>query len=145
MAKPGVIYCLRQKEQTSSRQGERINPLGPYYLVYVQADGEVRLAFTQAKTVLNLFRSHAVGKPEPYAELCRLFDRQTEQGSDMRLYSGLLARTVESISENFQQRLATGLQGGRSFVLPTANEQPQPTSEFELITWLVLLSPHGSS
>lgn len=144
MAKPGVIYCLRQKTEDTSGHGERINPLAPYYLVYVQADGEVRLAFTQAKTVLNLFRSHAVGKPVPYAELCRLFDRQTEQGSDLRLYSGLLTRTVESISSTFQQRLATGLQGGRSFVLPTADEQPQPDTAFELVTWLVLLAPVGT-
>jgi hypothetical protein len=139
MAKPGVIYCLRQKEQVSSTHTERVNPLAPYYLVYVQADGEVRLAFTQSKTVLNLFRELALGKAEPYAELCRLFDRQTEQGGDMRLYSRLLANSVASITATFQQRLASSLQYSRQFVLPTEDEQPQPDSAFELITWLVLL------
>jgi SNF2 family DNA or RNA helicase len=145
MAKPGVIYCLRQKDQIASPQGERVNPLAPYYLVYVQANGEVRLAFTQAKTVLNLFRSHALGHSEPYVDLCRLFDQQTEQGSDMRAYSQLLARTVESITDTFQQRMATGLQQGRHFVLPTADEQPQAGSTFELVTWLVLLAPEFMS
>lgn len=139
MAKPGVLYCLRQKDQTTSANNERINPLAPYFLVYVQADGEVRLAFTQSKTVLNLFRELALGKSEPYAELSRLFDRQTDQGADMRLYSRLLANSVESITITFQKRLATGLQGSRQFVLPTEDEQPQPDSSFELITWLVLL------
>ncbi|MGH6629075.1 MAG: hypothetical protein ACREB3_05020, partial [Burkholderiales bacterium] len=145
MSKPGVIYCLRQKDQVASPQGERVNPLAPYYLVYVQADGEVRLAFTQSKTVLNLFRELALGKPEPYAELCRLFDRQTEQGGDMRPYSRLLANSVESIIATFQQRLAGGLQHSRQFVLPTLNEQPQPDSAFELITWLVVLDPATAS
>ena len=108
---------------------------------YVHASGEVRLAFVQAKTVLNLFRSLALGKSEPYAELCRLFDRQTEQGSDMRLYTRLIGQAVSSITDIFQKRLASGLQGSRQFVLPTESEQPQSDSAFELVTWLVLLDP----
>jgi hypothetical protein len=139
MAQPGVIYCLRQKTGADTPANERINPLAPHYLVYVHATGEVRLAFVQAKTVLNLFRTLALGKSEPYVELCRLFDRQTEQGSDMRAYSALIARAVASVADTFQQRLATGLQGNRSFILPTAADQPQSDSAFELVTWLVLL------
>ena len=107
----------------------------------MQADGEVRLAFTQSKTVLNLFRELALGKSESYAELCRLFDRQTEQGGDMSTYSRLLTNAVESITATFQKRLASGLQQSRQFVLPTMTEQPQPDSAFELVTWLVLLAP----
>ena len=41
----------------------------------------------------------------------------------------------------FQKRLASGLQHSRQFVLPTVDEQPQPDSVFELVTWLVLLTP----
>ncbi len=141
MAQPGVIYCLRQKSGSASPPSERINPLAPHYLVYVQATGEVRLAFVQAKTILNLFRVAALGQPEPFVELCRLFDRQTEQGGDMRTYTHLIAQAVESITATYQVRLASGLQGNRAFILPTANEQPQPESEFELVTWLVVLAP----
>jgi SNF2 family DNA or RNA helicase len=143
LAKPGVIYCLRQKEHVATPQGERINPLAPHYLVYVHDTGEVRLAFTQAKTVLNLFRGLALGHDEPYAELCRLFDRATENGADMSRQSRLIASAVQSITATFQQKLATGLQGRRDFVLPLADEQPQEDeTAFELITWLVL---HGSA
>lgn len=145
MAQPGVIYCLRQKTNSESANSERINPLSPHYLVYVHATGEVRLAFVQAKTVLNLFRQLALGKSEPYTELCRLFDRQTDQGSNMSAYTNLIGQAVESITTTFQQRLATGLQGNRAFVLPTAGEQPRSDSVFELVTWLVLLSPQAGS
>ncbi|MBP7142519.1 MAG: DEAD/DEAH box helicase family protein [Opitutaceae bacterium] len=140
MAQPGVIYCLRQKIDAAAPANERINPLAPHYLVYVHDTGEVRLAFVQAKTVLNLFRSLALGKAEPYEELCRLFDRQTAQGGDMRAYSRLIASAVESISTSFQQRLADSLQHSRDFILPLADEQPQADSAFELVTWLVLLN-----
>jgi len=141
MARPGVIYCLRQTGGAVSPSGERVNPLAPHYLVYVHATGEVRLAFVQAKTVLNLFRGLALGKTEPYAELCRLFDRQTEQGANMSAYTRLANAAVESITATFQQRLASGLQGNRQFVLPVADEQPREDSAFELVTWLVLLAP----
>jgi len=144
LAKPGVIYCLRQKDQAATPQGERVNPLAPHYLVYVHDSGEVRLAFTQAKTVLNLFRNLALGHDEPYVELCRLFDRQTDNGSNMSNQSRLIASAVRSITATFQQKLASGLQGRRDFVLPLAADQPQEDeATFELVTWLVLLSPAG--
>ena len=145
MAQPGVIYCLRHRAAADSPAHERINPLTPHYLVYVQATGEVRLTFVQAKTALNLLRSLALGRTEPYVELCRLFDRQTEQGADMRAYSRLIECAVASIAATFQQKLAHSLQGSRSFVLPAADEQPQDgDSAFELVTWLVILSPAGT-
>jgi SNF2 family DNA or RNA helicase len=139
MAGPGVIFCLRHKGKAEARANEKVNPLAPYYLVYIQADGQVRLTFTQAKTILNLFRELALGKTEPYGDLCRLFDRQTEQGHDMKQYSELLRTSVASITSTFQQKLASGLQGGRQFVLPTVDEQILPDSDFELVTWLVVL------
>ncbi len=139
LARPGVIYCLRQKTHTATPPGERINPLAPHYLVYVLATGEVRLAFTQAKTVLNLFRSLALGHDEPYLELCRLFDRQTDNGADMSQQSRLIASAVQSITSTFQQKLASGLQGRRDFVIPLVEEQPQEDeAAFDLVTWLVL-------
>jgi len=144
MAAPGVIYCLRQKADNDSTQNARINPLQPFYLAYVHDTGEVRLAFTQSKTILNLFRELAFGKKEPYEELCRLFDRRTDQGRDMRHYSDLLTRVAESVAGTFQTRLASGLQSSRSFVLPEADAQPKSTSEFELVTWLVILDEAAS-
>ena len=141
LAQPGALFCLRHKGKTEAGQNEKVNPLAPHYLVYIHADGQVRLTFTQAKTILNLFRELALGKKQPYVELCRLFDRQTEQGEAMQAYSRLLSTSVESITSTFQKKLADGLQGGRQFVLPTEDEQVLPDSEFELLTWLVILKP----
>jgi superfamily II DNA or RNA helicase len=141
LAQPGALFCLRHKGKTEAGQNEKINPLAPHYLVYVHADGQVRLTFTQAKTILNLFRELALGKSEPFIELCRLFDRQTGQGAEMRGYDRLLHGAVASITDTFQKKLATGLQSGRDFLLPTMDEQVAPGVEFELLTWLVILQP----
>lgn len=142
MAQPGVIFCLRHKgAEKLPPENEKVNPLSPHYLLYIHATGEVRLAFTQAKTILNLFRELALGKSEPYLELCRLFDCRTENGSDMREHSRLIEAAVSSVAGTFQQRLASGLQRSRQFVLPEVSDQVLPTSDFELVTWLVILAP----
>lgn len=139
---PGVIFCLRRRGEASDaarRESEKLNPLSPHYLVYVRASGEVRLAYTQVKSVLNLFRELALGKTEPYAELCRQFDDTTRNGTQMQAYTRLVTAAVESITATFQRKLAAGLQSSRQFVLPLAEEQPTTDeTEFELVTWLVL-------
>ncbi|MDR0535176.1 MAG: hypothetical protein LBG65_02295 [Puniceicoccales bacterium] len=125
---------------------EKINPLAPHYLVYVRADGEVRLACTQVKTILGLFRELALGKTEPCAELCRLFDRATANGADMGHPSRLIRSAIESITATFQQKLATGLQTSRQFILPAVEEQPRANeTEFALVTWLVLHPSAGQA
>jgi hypothetical protein len=51
-----------------------------------------------------------------------------------------ITRPTYSATTGFQRRLATGLQASRSFVLPEISDQGLPTSEFELVTWLVSLA-----
>jgi SNF2 family DNA or RNA helicase len=138
LCQPGVIFCLRHKGQPEAGQNEKINPLTPYYLVYVLADGQVRLAFTQAKTILSLFRELALGKNEPYHQLCQLFDEETGHGKSMEPYSRLLTASVESLVATFRRRVAAGLQSGRDFVIPDKSAQAKESADFELITWLVI-------
>lgn len=51
--KPGVIFCLRQKGDCDGN--EEVNPLNPYFLVYIREDGTVRYNYTHAKQVLEIF------------------------------------------------------------------------------------------
>ena len=141
---PGVIFCFRQEAQggeaTSLKAGssESINPLNPYFLVYVLDDGNVRFGFAQPKQILDIYRILCSGKGEPYGQLCNLFDQQTNHGSDMKSYDKLLQKAVASIVATFRKRAASGLLGGRDFVLPTSQEQVQEKTTLELVTWLVI-------
>jgi len=136
---PGVIFCLKQSGDTSGN--ETVNPLQPYFLVYVRDDGIVRYTFAQPKQILEIYRVLCVGKAAPYEALCNLFDAETKNGSDMGLYSELLQKAVESIVHTFKKRALTGLLSGRSGVLVEANKQVTSTSDFQLITWLVIKDP----
>ena len=133
---PGVVFCLKQKGEPKS--GDTVNPLQPYYLVYVLNDGTVRFSFAQPKQILEIFRLLCSGKVTAYEQLCQLFDAETNNGSDMARYSKLLADAVDSIARTFQKRVAAGLQSGRDFVIPNQQDQARETTDFDLITWLVI-------
>jgi len=136
---PGVVYCLRQKSGASGKaSGEQINPLQPHFLVYVHADGNVRLNFVHPKQILNIYRLLCSGEQVPYDDLCALFDQETNDGKDMTQYARLLQRCVDAITATFQRRMGAALQDSRSFVLPDEDEQVNDAQDFELVTWLVV-------
>ncbi len=136
---PGVIFCLKQKAESTENEG--INPTQPYFLVYIREDGIVRYTFAQPKQILEMYRSLCAGVQDPYDELCTLFDRQTDNGADMTQYNNLLQRTVDSLSRTYNKRAIGNLLSGRGGVLPTQAEQIRQTTDFELITWLVIKDP----
>ena len=141
---PGVIFCFRSEDQSGGEHGTKpmqsgsINPLHPYFLVYVLDDGNVRFGFANPKQILDIYRILCSGKTEAYGKLCDLFDQETNHGSDMKVYDALLKKAVDSISVMFRKRTASGLQSGRGFVLPNAQEQVHENTEMELVTWLVI-------
>jgi hypothetical protein len=134
---PGVIYCLRQKGDTSGN--EAVNPLQPYFLIYVREDKQVRFSFAQPKQILEIYRHLCLNRTTPYQQLCDLFDQETKHSNDMALYNELLEKAVASIEQTFTKRNATQLiTGGRGGVLVAQQKQVSQSTDFDLITWLVI-------
>jgi len=141
---PGVIFCLRERDHNPDltvATRDRLNPLRPYWLAYVHATGDVRYTYAHPKRILEIFRDLCVAKSTAHADLCALFDQQTQQGEDMTTYSALLDKALASFSRTFQRQAAALLQTGRDFVIPKASEQPSEKTDFELVSWLVLITP----
>jgi SNF2 family DNA or RNA helicase len=145
---PGVIFCLRHSESDGASDpnrgngsAESINPLQPYFLVYVLEDGNVRFGFAHPKQILEIFRLLCSGQTEPHRSLCNVFDQETGDGKDMRVYDVLLKKAVDSIAATFRKRAASGLQSGRSFVLPNQEDQVHEKTDLDLVTWLVIKRP----
>ncbi|HEY9711296.1 MAG TPA: helicase-related protein, partial [Oculatellaceae cyanobacterium] len=133
---PGVIFCLKQKGDSSANK--TVNPLQPYFLVYIREDEEVRFKFAQPKQILEMYRLLCVKRTVPYETLCNLFDQQTNNGTNMTLYNNLLQRTIDSIIGTYNKRMIGHLQSSRSAVLVDQRQQAKETTDFELITWLVI-------
>jgi superfamily II DNA or RNA helicase len=138
--RPGIIYCLKQRADATGN--ETVNPLQPYFLVYIRDDGEVRYNFTTPKQVLEIFRAVCQGQTEPHARLCELFDEETAHGQDMRCYSGLLDKAVAAIAAQFGRKNAGNLFTGRGGKLTDATRQVKSATDFDLITWLVIKDAH---
>ena len=137
--KPGLIFCLRQERGSKSAgKSDTVNPLQPYYLVYVLDDGTVRFTFTHPKQILEILRATCAGQTGPHEELCRAFDQATSGGSDMSGVDKLLGAALGSLQRTAKKRAAGSLLGDRGAVLLPRREQVTEDSEFELVTWFVI-------
>lgn len=135
--KPGVIFCLRQKNATE--ECEKINPLNPYFLVYIRDDGDVRFNYTSSKSILEVYRLLCSGEKAPYQKLCDLFNEETNNGEDMSKYNSLIEKAVAEIMSSFKKRSAVKLMtGGRGARLVAKEKQASALSDFELVTWLII-------
>lgn len=135
--KPGVVYCLKQKGDTDGN--EEVNPLQPYFLVYIRDDGQVRFNYTNAKQILEIYRLMCSGKSQAFEELCEIFNTETKQGEDMQKYSELLAKAIDEISRIFNKRSNQKITGNdRGALLIPKSKRINETNNFELVTWLIL-------
>lgn len=134
---PGVIFCLRHKR--GGVDNETVNPLHPHYLVYIREDGEVRYRFTQPKQILDIYRLLCSDQTKAHEQLCTLFDARTDNGRDMRKYDALLKDAARSITRTFRKRNAQNLLSGRGGQLVRQLDAVRDASDFDLISWLVIL------
>lgn len=134
--KPGVIYCLKQKNvNTESRT---VNPLNPYFLVYVLDDGNVRYTFSNAKQILEIFRETCEGKHIPYEELCDMFNKETDDGENMGKYVELLKKGADACVSSFRKKEGIKLTQSRTALLISKDKKTSNMNDFELISWLII-------
>jgi len=137
--KPGVIFCLKQTgEVEDSEEGKKLNPIHPYYLVYISEEGEVSIGFTNPKRILERFSALCIGKTNYDQDLCNYFNEETDNGNDMTIYEMLLDAALNSIRQEYNRKVNDQLDTSPDALLPTAEDQITEKTEFELITWLVI-------
>lgn len=134
--KPGVVFCLKQKGENEGN--EEVNPLNPYFLVYIRSDGTVRFNYTHAKQILEIYRLMCQGKKVPYDKLCELFNEDTQNGKNMVEYTELLKKVVEEIIRMFKKKSSHKLTSDRGALLIPSAKQLHDMDNFELVTWLIV-------
>ena len=134
--KPGIVYCLKQKGDTNGN--EEINPLQPYFLVYIWNDGQVRFNYTNAKQILEIYRLMCQGKTEAFQELCDIFNKETDHGVSMDPHAELLKKAVDEIVRVFHKRQNQKLTTDRAGLIVPLEKQVKEMNSFELVTWLVI-------
>ena len=95
--KTGVIFVLKNVNKKINIKDR--NRLHPFYMVYVDMDGEILVNHLQPKDILDEMRHLAKGRNEPDKELCKEFNRITKDGRQMQEVSKLLEDAIGSIIE----------------------------------------------
>jgi hypothetical protein len=102
---PGVIFALRNRNE--SVNVEQLNRLHPYYMVYVDMEGQTVLPHTEVKRLLDLVRSVAKPCDTPILQAYQPFNLRTQDGREMGVYSDLLTAAIRSISRSRKKRTWT--------------------------------------
>lgn len=133
----GVIFCLKQKN--SSELSNKINPLQPYFLVYITFNNEIKYTFVNSKKILEIYRILCLGKEKADSYLYELFDQQTDYGNHLEQFDDLLYSAIAKIKERFEIKAFSGLFSSKTFIMPNKENQINSIEDFELITWLVII------
>ena len=92
---PGVIYVL--KNCTDNINIDRKNLLHPFYAVYIGEDGEIICNHLAPKKLLDKLRFTCRGQDKPLTDVCSDFNKATNDGRSMGIYSQLLEDAIASI------------------------------------------------
>jgi len=141
LARPGILFCLRQMDGGDTGA----NPLHPHFLVYVRTNAEgspeVRFATAQARQSLELYRVLCIGKSSHDQTLTDFFDQQTNNGQQLELPSRLLKEALRAIEEGTMRTAKKILFSRKGALVPKKEDQVTQQTSFELVTWLVIAEP----
>lgn len=132
---PGVIFCLRS--ESAKARTDSAFALAPHYLVWVSESGDVKISFTQAKKVLDLFKKLSLGRRQPSDEALARFSAITRDGADMSKYQELLAKAIAAITGKAEERGVESLfhRGGTAL----SKDSFQGIDDFEVVSYLIVL------
>jgi hypothetical protein len=131
---PGVIFVLKNINNEVNINSQ--NRLHPFYLVYIDNEGEVISNHLDVKRTLDFIRALCKGKVEPMKEAYDMFNNETKDGKNMDKYSMLLEDTIRSIIDVKEVSDIDSLfsSGGTSALL----DNIKGLEDFELISFIVI-------
>jgi len=130
--KNGVLFCF--KHSNSKLKPNSDSSLYPYYLIYIGNDGEIIYGNLQAREALKEFRKLCAGKNAVDTLRNAAFLRRTNNTKNMRIYSKLLTKAVESIQGGEGNKAQASIFNFSGFDNPFAGET---ADDFELIAFIV--------
>lgn len=130
----GVIFALKARQPME--QKNIVNQLHPYYLTYVNYEGELIFDYSQTKYLLEVARKACRGQSNPIPAAYEPFNQRTQDGRDMSHYSHLLNIAVGSIKAVKEDKDIDSLFSG----LTTTALQGDVSglNDFELIGFIVV-------
>ena len=131
---PGVIFVL--KNVNNEVNINKLNRLHPYYLVYMDEQGEVRMNHLDSKRILDIMRMTCRNQKEPLTALCEQVIQDTSNYHNMEQFSDLLQRSIGSILDKEEESGVQSLfsAGGTLGI----HEMFKGIEDFKLIAFLMV-------
>ena len=129
----GVIFILRNINNEIDK--DKQNRLHPYYILYLKDNGDLVFNHLQSKKTLDLLRVLCNGKTEPIEELCKVFNKESNDCKKMDKYSELVELAIKSILNKEEDSVIDSLfkAGGTSSCKSTKGME-----DFTLISFLIV-------
>lgn len=131
----GVIFVLKNKDQIKGKNNQ--NQLHPYYILYINRNGELLLSPSESKKILEHLSSICRGQSKPLSHVIDKFNRQTKDGKEMVVYSELLQEAINQLMEHDQISTMDALFNFGSVDL--MNTSIEGMDDFELICFFILM------
>ncbi|WP_318617092.1 helicase-related protein [Sporosarcina sp. YIM B06819] len=130
----GIIFCLRHTQE--SNKIDEKSALYPFFLVYMNPNGTIKLGHSKTKQILDLFRKACQGQRSILTDLVTLFNEETNFQEDMTPYTGLLKKASEFVLGVVEETGMTSLFSlGQSALLQNVAAS---TDDFEVISFLII-------
>ena len=124
--KSGVIFLFKNLSVSKTD-----NIIEPYYLIYVDMNGELILSYNDTTKILGLLKSISNSQNEINKDLMTKFNEKTEFGFRMDKYSIILDKAIEKINNKKDISKISSL-----FNKESEKNETQP--EYELISFLII-------
>lgn len=131
---PGVIYVLRNKSNSVNVDNQ--NRMHPFYMVYITEDGKVICNHLLPKQMLDRMRFICKGKNEPIPSLYNQFNKETNDGKNMKRLGNLLSQAISSIIEIKEENSIDSFLEGKQ--VSFLENEIKGLDDFELICFLVV-------
>lgn len=129
-----MIFVL--KNRNNGVNIDNLNRIHPFYMVYIDMNGDVVCDYLDPKKLLDDIRLLCKGCDKPIAEVYQPFNELTDDGKDMSVLSGLLTEAIDSIIHTKEESDIDSLfsSGGTSALMSEVSGM----DDFELICFLVV-------
>lgn len=131
---PGVIYVL--KNINTGININKQNRLHPFYIVYVDMEGNIVCNHLEIKALLDKFRFLCKGQDKPIPSLYKPFNKETRDGKRMDKYSSLLGDVISSIIDVKEESDVNSFLSGDDFSF--LDTKITGLDDFELICFLII-------
>lgn len=130
----GIIFVL--KNINGDENADAQNRIHPFYMVYVDASGEIVCDYMNPKKLLDTVKLICKGRSKPDLVLCEAFNKETDYGRDMSEIKQLLSDAIDSILDVKEESDIDSLftAGGTSALM----SEVDGLDDFELICYLAV-------